>query len=153
MKKSPFIPTVWNKGKHIEPTTSKKVQLYDRYGRFINTFNSQIELSKYINCTPANVCKAKNKKLIKNYYIFDLDFDSNEILNNIQIEYSHIWNLEQTYGKILMFDCFENLITGFDSVKECSELTNIKTNSIYDVLLKRRKQCKGFIFKYNDDIV
>ena len=27
------------------------------------------------------------------------------------------------------------------------------SNSIYNVLCGKRKQCKGFIFKYNEDIV
>ena len=62
--------------------------------------------------------------------------------------------LLNTYeDKINMFDNFNNFICGFDSVKECSEITRLNSNSIYNVLCGKRKQCKGFIFKYNEDIV
>ena len=56
-------------------------------------------------------------------------------------------------GNIIMYDIFNNIIRTFKSVKEASEITNINSNSIYNVLCKKRIQIKGFKFKYRDDIV
>jgi len=53
----------------------------------------------------------------------------------------------------MMFDVFGNYITSFDTIKECSEITNINECTIRDSLTERRKQAKGFVFKYNEDIV
>ena len=150
---SPYIPQVWNKGLRFRPKKEDCLIVFDRYGRFINTFSYQTDIAKFIGCTPANLSKAKNLKIIKNYLVFDLNYDYNPIIEKIRTEYSFIYNLEQIPNKIMMYDNFENFITGFDNVHDASLITGLKEASIYDVLCGRRKQNKGFIFKYYDDIV
>lgn len=154
LKENPFIPQVWNKGlKGIRYTTEDKLIMFDRYGRFIKTYQCQIDIAKEINCTTSNLSKSKNKKPCKHYYIFDLDFDYKPIVEKLREEYKYLWELEKVDGKIMMFDIFDNYITSFDSVKECSEMTGLKYGTIRDSLTGRRKQAKGFVFKYNEDIV
>ena len=53
----------------------------------------------------------------------------------------------------MVYDNFDNFITGFDSVDSAAEIMNMKSNSIYGVLCGKRKQNDGFKFKYYDDIV
>ena len=153
LKQSPFIPIPWNKGLHIRPNKEDSLIVFDRYGRYINTFAYQTDIAKFIGCTTSNLSKAKNNKLIKNYYVFDLDFDYQKIIEQVRTDYLFLSELNPVLNKILMFDNFENFITGFESVHEASEITGLKEASIYDVLCKRRKQNKGFVFKYYDDIV
>lgn len=154
LKESPFMPQVWNKGlKGIRPNKDDCLIVFDRYGRYINTFAYQVDVAKFIGCTTSNLCNAKNKKPCKNYLIFDLDFDYQSKIEEIRNEYSFIYTLNQIPDKIMMYDNFENFISGFESVHEASLITGLKEASIYDVLCGRRKQNKGFIFKYYDDIV
>lgn len=153
LKQSPFIPIPWNKGLHIRPNKEDSLIVFDRYGRYINTFAYQTDIAKFIGCTTSNLSKAKNNKLIKNYYVFDLDFDYQKVIEQVRTDYLFLSELNPVLNKILMFDNFENFITGFESVHEASEITGLKEASIYDVLCKRRKQNKGFVFKYYDDIV
>lgn len=108
-------------------------------------------MSKFINCTTSNLSKAKNNKIIKNYYVFDLSFDYKGIINDIKCKYSFINNLEQIPNKIMVYDNFDNFISGFESVEEAAEIMNMKPDSIYGVLSGKRKQNEGF--KYYDDIV
>lgn len=153
LKESPFVPQVWNKGLSIRPEKEDSLILFDRYGRFIKTFAYQTDIAKFIKCTPANLSKVKNIKPIKNYLVFDLNYDYKKYIENVRNEYSFIYNLDPIPDKIMMYDNFENFITGFESVHEASLITNLKEASIYDVLCGRRKQNKGFIFKYYGDIV
>ena len=153
LKTSPFIPEIWNKGKSIRPQKGDCLIVFDRYGKFINTFAYQTDVSKFINCTTANLSKAKNNKIIKNYYVFDLSFDYKNIINDVKCKYSFINNLEQNPGKIMVYDNFNNFISGFESVEIAAEIMNMKPNSIYGVLSGKRKQNEGFKFKYYDDIV
>ena len=53
----------------------------------------------------------------------------------------------------MVYDNFDNFITGFDSVEIAAEILNMKPGSIYGVLSGKRKQNEGFKFKYYDDIV
>lgn len=154
LKESPFVPQVWNKGlKGIRPKKDDCLIVFDRYGRYINTFAYQTDVAKFIKSTTANLSKAKNEKIIKNYLVFDLDFDYQTKIEKIRNEYSFIATLNPVFDKIMMYDNFENFITGFENVHEASEITGLKEGSIYDVLCNRRKQIKGFIFKYYDEIV
>ena len=91
--------------------------------------------------------------MIKNYYVFDLNFNYQEVIKQVRTNYLFLDELNPVLNKILMFDNFGNFITGFESVHDISEITGLKEASIYDVLCKRRKQNKGFVFKYYDDIV
>lgn len=153
LKESPFIPIPWNKGLHIRPNKEDSLIVFDRYGRYINTFVYQTDIAKFIGCTTSNLSKAKNNKIIKNYYVFDLNFNYQEIIENIRTEYLFLSELNPIPNKIMMFDNFDNFITGFENVHDAAEITNLKEASIYDVLCGRRKQNKGFVFKYYDDIV
>jgi predicted GIY-YIG superfamily endonuclease len=153
LKDNPFIPEIWNKGKIIKPQKDDCLIVFDRYGRFINTFAYQTDIAKFINCTTANLSKAKNNKIIKNYYIFDLSFDYKKVIDNIKCKYNFMNNLEQNPNKIMVYDIFDNFISGFESVEIAAELMNMKSNSIYCVLSRKRKQNEGFKFKYYDDIV
>ena len=51
----------------------------------------------------------------------------------------------------MVYDNFDNFISGFESVEEAAEIMNMKPDSIYGVLSGKRKQNEGF--KYYDDIV
>lgn len=153
LKDDPFIPQVWNKGKSIRPNKNDCLIVFDRYGRFIKTFAYQTDVAKFINCTTANLSKSKNLKVIKNYYVFDLDYDYQSIINNIRSKYEFIFTLEQVPNKIMVYDNFDNFISGFNSVEEAADIMNMKSNSIYCVLSGKRKQNDGFKFKYYDDIV
>lgn len=153
LKNNSFAPEVWNKGKSIRPHKNDCLIVFDRYGRFINTFAYQTDVAKFINCTTANLSKAKNNKIIKNYYVFDLSFNYKEIIDNVKNKYNFINNLEQNPNRIMVYDNFDNFISGFESVEMASEIMNMKPNSIYCVLSGKRKQNEGFKFKYYDDIV
>lgn len=153
LKDNPFIIKIWNKGKSIRPNKNDCLIVFDRYGRFINTFAYQTDVAKYINCTTSNLSNAKNKKIIKNYYVFDLNFDYNSVINNVKCKYEIIQNINPVPNKIMVYDNFDNFIAGFDSVEDTAEILNMKPNSIYGVLSGKRKQNEGFKFKYYDDIV
>lgn len=146
----PYVKKVWNKGLSIRPDKDYSLIVFDRYGNYYDIFKYQTDVCKSINCTPANLSKSKNIKIIKNYYVFDLNFNYNEFINNIIEENNNILNFISTGNKILMYDIFDNLLSGFNTVKEASELTDLNENSIYNVLCGKRKQLKGFIFKYNE---
>ena len=111
-----------------------KVMLDELFGRnnYLTTFYIQV---RYPNKTLAE------------------DSDYQKIIEQVRTDYLFLSELNPVLNKILMFDNFENFITGFESVHEASEITGLKEASIYDVLCKRRKQNKGFVFKYYDDIV
>lgn len=152
-RESPFVPHPWNKGLHIKFKKDECLILYDRYGRFINTFSYQTDVAKFIGCTPSNLSNAKNKKQIKNYLLFDLDFNYQNVIEKIRNENYFVYTLSQIPNKIMMYDNFGNFISGFESVEEASKITGLVSNSIYCVLSGKRKQIKGFVFKYYDDIV
>ena len=153
----PYVKKVWNKGLSFRPDKDYSLIVFDRYGNYYDMFKYQTDVCKSINCTTTNLSKSKNKKIVKNYYVFDLDFNYKEFINNIVEENSNILNSNSMGDKILMYNIFNKFLLGFNSVKEASELTNLNENSIYNVLCGKRKQIKGFIFKYNeiqnDDIV
>lgn len=153
LKNNPFIPSIWNKGKSYTINKENKFIVFDRYGNFINTFKSELEISKFIQSTPQNISKSKNLKLIKNYYVFDLDYDYNLIIDSIKNKYSFLKELNNIPDHIMMYDVFDNFICGFNSVEEAARIMNINYNSIYCVLSNKRVQVRGFKFKYYDDIV
>lgn len=154
LKKQPYVKQPWNKG--IRNTTIDKDYeyiLFDRYGREIDIFKTQLEIKNQINCTLSNLCNAINNKVIKGHYVFKLSYDYLPLINEIRLESEKIFNLNISGDKVFCYDLFNNFITSFDSVSEASELTELNENSIYNVLCKKRKQLKGYVFKYNDDIV
>lgn len=154
LKNNPYIKSVWNKDKKGRyDKTNDTLIVFDRYGKYINKFKYQTDISILLKCTTANLSKAKNKKIIKNYYVFDLDFDYNKIITEIRKETEQIFSIFPTGNYIQVFDIFDNFITSFNSVAECAELLEMNENSIYYVLSGKRNQLKGYIFKYNDDIV
>lgn len=153
LKDNPFIPQVWNKGLSVRPEKEDNLILFDRYGRFIKTFSYQTDAAKFINCTTANLCKAKNKKPCKNYLLFDMSFNYIPIIEEIQNKYSFLFSSNKIPGHIMVYDNFNNFITSFETVDEAAEVMDMKSNSIYGVLCGKRKQNDGFIFKYYDDIV
>lgn len=154
LKDNPYVKQVWNKGLKIKPNKENfEFILFDRYGRYIDLFKFQTEICNEIKCTPANLSRAKNNKVIKDHYVFDVSFNYEEFINKVRTESEIIFNLNCSGSKVLLYDIFGNFITSFSSVKEASELTELNENSIYNVLCKKRKQIKGYIFKYNDDIV
>ena len=153
---SPFVVQPWNKGlkqERIEKPDS--IVLFDRYGRFIKTFSYQVDLAKYIKSTPANVSKYKNKKVHKDYLFFDISHDYEPIIDKIRSDYYFMYNTSDSNEvlKILVFDNFDNFITSYESVSDASSEMNLNKNSIYNVLCGKRKQVKGFKFKYSEDIV
>lgn len=154
LKENPYIKKVWNKGLKIEREKNNfDFILFDRYGRYVDLFKFQKEICNEIQCTSANLSKAKNKKIVKNYYIFDINYEYDPIINDVRKESEKIFNLNISGNKILLYDIFGEFITSFNSVREASILTELNENSIYNVLCKKRKQVKGYIFKYNEDIV
>lgn len=151
---NPYIKKAWNKGLKIDSIKeSFDYILFDRYGRYIDVFKFQTEICKELKCTPANLSKAKNNKLIKDHYVFDISFNYQDIIAKVRLESEIIFNLNYSGNKILLYDIFNNFITSFNSVQEASDLTELNENSIYNVLCKKRKQIKGYVFRYNDDIV
>ena len=153
LKDNPFIPQVWNKGLSIRPEKEDNLILFDRYGRFINTFSYQTDVAKFINCTPGNLSQAKNLKPCKNYLLFDMSYDYVPIIEEIRNKYSFLFSSNKVPGNIMVYDNFNNFITSFDTVEEAADVMDMKPNSIYGVLCGKRKQNEGFIFKYYDDIV
>lgn len=156
LNNDPFIVYAWNKGlKQERVAKPDSIILFDRYGRYIKTFSQQIDLAKYIKSTPANISKYKNKKVHKNYLFFDITYDYESIINKIRDEYYFIYNTSDSREllKILVFDNFDNFITSYESVSDASSEMNLNENSIYNVLCGKRKQIKGFKFKYFEDIV
>lgn len=156
LNNDPFVIQPWNKGlkqERIEKPNS--IIVFDRYGRFIKTFSYQVDVAKYIKTSSANVSKYKNKKIHKNYLFFDMTFDYESIINKIRSDYYFIYNTsdQENLSKILVFDNFDNFITSYDSVSDASSEMNLNENSIYNVLCGKRKQIKGFKFKYFEDIV
>lgn len=150
LNEDPYVKKVWNKGLSFRPDKEYSLIVFDRYGKYYDIFKYQTDVCKSINCTAANLSKCKNVKIVKNYYVFDLNYNYEEFINNVIEENNNILNFTSFGNKILMYDIFNNLLSGFDSVKEASELTNFNENSIYNVLCGKRKQLKGFIFKYNE---
>lgn len=154
LKTNPFIPTIWNKGKRYTINKENKFIVFNRYGNFVNIFKSELEISQFIKSNVSNVSNLKNKnKLLKNYYIFDIDYDYDKFINSINIKYDFLNNVNKVPNNIMMYDIFDNFICGFNNVKEASEITNINSNSIYYVLCNKRIQIQGFKFKYYNDIV
>ena len=152
LKNNPYIPIIWNKNKHYKLNKNLSFIMFDRYGRYIGQYSNLYEISKVIHSSVSNISRCKNVKRLKNYYIFDINYNYNSIINELIHQYNFI-NINNMDGNIIMYDVFNNIIRAFKSVKEASEITNINSNSIYNVLCKKRIQIKGFKFKYRDDIV
>jgi len=96
LKISPFIPQPWNKGlKGIRTVIDDRLIVFDRYGRFIKTYQYQTDIAKDLNITTANLSKAKNKKICKHHYIFDLDFDYQSVIKKVRDEYQYLQELEK----------------------------------------------------------
>lgn len=152
---SPFIIQPWNKGlKTGKVEKNECVILFDRYGRYIKKFTHQSDLAKFIKSTPANISKYKNNKVHKNYLFYDINFDYEPIISKLREDYWYVHNITPCeYKHILMFDNFDNFIVSFNTTEEASEFTELNRNSIYNVLCGKRKQIKGFKFKYFEDIV
>lgn len=155
LQDSPFVIQPWNKGlKTGRINKEESIILFDRYGRYIKKFTHQTDVAKYIHTSTSNVSHYKNKKVHKNYLIFDLDFDYEPIIDQLRKDYWFIHEIVPgEYKYILMFDNFDNFIISFDTTEEASEFTGLNRNSIYNVLCGKRKQLKGFKFKYFEDIV
>lgn len=154
LKDNPFVPQVWNKGKKFKANANncKKVLVFTCYGEFIKEFESQKLAAEFITATEDNIRKAKNKKIVKNYYVFDKDFDYSSIINEEKSKYDKIC-IPHFGTKFKMFNIFGTEISSWNSIKECETLTNLSYAGINSVLAKRRKQYLNFTFKYYDDIV
>lgn len=154
--KNAFVIQPWNKGIKTGRIDKKEsVILFDRYGRYIKIFTHQSDVSEFLHTSTSNISHYKNKKPLKNYLIFDIDFDYKSIINKLREDYWFVYTdlTSIDCNKILVFDVFDNFISSFETVIEASETMNLNCNSIYNVLCGKRKQLKGFKFKYSEDIV
>lgn len=53
--------------------------------------------------------------------------------------------------KVVMLEKDGTYIKTFDMIKEAEDFIGIKTNGVMQVLIKRNKTCKGFLFIYEDE--
>jgi len=53
--------------------------------------------------------------------------------------------------KVVMLDKNGTYLRTFDMIKDAEEFVDIKTNGVMQVLIKRNKTCKGFLFIYEDE--
>lgn len=154
LKINPYVKQVWNKGKNIKCSdkNDKKVIVFNIYGDFIAEFSPQNKAADFIGTSVGNLTKSKNKKPVKNHYVFDIDFEYKEIIENVKKE-SEKYFIKHYGTKFIMYDAFNNEISSWNSIRECESLLPLTYSGINSVLSNRRNQYLSFFFKYIDDIV
>lgn len=152
---NPFVIQPWNKGLKTGKIDKKEsIILFDRYGRYIKKFTHQTDVAEFLKTSTSNVSRYKNNKILKNHLIYDLNYNYEPIISELRQKYWYVHEVqEQEFKHILVFDNFDNFIISFNTTEEASEIMELNRNSIYNVLCGKRKQLKGFKFKYFEDIV
>lgn len=151
-------------GGRLEPSNKKETHLYDLNGNYIKSFTSRTDASEFIygdrrhagNISRAIIrgdfCKQYQVSdikyaYVKNYEAYKHDkyckmcqtirekYDNGKVLNFI--------NKKQ----ILQLDLEGNLVKEWESINTCKKagFTNVQA-----VIEGKRKQCKGFTFKYKE---
>lgn len=136
----PHKTKAWNQGKNytidVVPK-SKKIFVYDCYGRFIEELDSIILTSKKYNIASANIIAKLNKTngnmfcfMDNKTYFYNLKkFEDNKLENNIEV-----------------FTVFNESL-GYSTINKISKILEIHPYSIDSVIKGKRKQCKRYIFK------
>ena len=140
---------IWNKNKKSPTNKGTTIYVYDIYGRYYNTFPTIKLCADHFQIQSSSICTKLNKK--------DLKLIGNSIITKYCFfttpqQYTNILDLSNSDGNIVVYTIFNEFI-GYSSIKELNNLLDLEKSSIYGELNNKRKQLKGYIFKYRDDIV
>lgn len=150
-------------GHEIQPTNSKSVYIYDKYGNFVKEFPSYQKASLFIYGTEKNTgnisraiksgifCGDYQVNNIKVDFMKDYESYKDSTYSKLINQFKNKEGIEKNFGnpkKVGQFDLDGNLITTYKSLGECKRagFTNAQ-----GVIEGTRKKCKGFIFKYIDE--
>lgn len=118
--------------KEYKITEYNKYYIYDSKGNFIQGFDSNLEVVKFLDSDRANLNRA-----IKCNYKINGYFISTEKLDKIQV------TVTKLSGKLNQYDLDGNYIQSFDTIKQAKETTGLKLASI-SAAVRKCGQCNGF---------
>lgn len=155
-------------GRISKPLNSKEVHIYDINGKYLQSFMSQSDASRFIYGDTRNVgtiCRAiKTGEFCKGYqvsnikYPFMKDYETfkkgrySKMVKTIQATYLGTDNpaLQFTRAKkVGQYTLEGKLVKVWDSQTQCCKVG--KFTNVQAVIEGKRKQCKGFTFKYIED--
>ena len=153
-------------GKISKPMNSINIHVYDKNGRYIKSFNSQSDASRFIYGNTRSVgtinraCKTgefcKNYQVSRIKYPFMKDYETfkkgryNKMVKTINSKYSDNSVIQFTKAKkVEQYTLEGTLVKTWDSQTQCCKIG--KFTNVQAVLEGRRKQCKGYFFKYIED--
>lgn len=155
-------------GKISKPLNSKEVHIYDINGNYLQSFLSQSDASRFIygnSRYAGTISRAiKTGEFCKQYQVSNIKYPYmknyetykkskyNKIVNTIKATYKDTNNpvLQFTKAKkVGQYTLDGELIKIWDSQTQCCKIG--KFTNVQAVLEGKRKQCKGFTFKYIED--
>jgi group I intron endonuclease len=140
----------WNKGQFCPTNKGTKVFVYDIYGRFYSEFPAIVSANRHFKLSEKSTAieRKMNKKSL-------------QLSGRTSVIYYNFFTSPQKYNTLCSFSNEGNIVVktvfneflGFSSVKELVEKLNVTNVAVYSVLNKKRKQLKGYLLEYRNDIV
>jgi hypothetical protein len=117
----------------------KKVYQFDLDGKFIREFKSVRSASRELNISHSNISRCCNG-LYKHTYGFIFRYE--------RVNVNTIGNPNAVKKKVIELDKDGNTISEWESIMECSRLTNINSANISRVCNKKNKHANGRYFSF-----
>jgi hypothetical protein len=131
------------------PGKWKSIAKYNTEGELIKVYQSVKEAAKDNNLSPGNIgYVCNNKRDTCGGFVWRFFNNKNEA---IEIGLDKLKNRTQKGNscvKISQYDLDETYLGSYNSIKECEEKTGCSSSKIVLVCQGKRKQTKGFIFRY-----
>ena len=122
-----------------------QIKLYDKYGNFINHFDSIISGSKETGVpiqSISNSCRKKGLALTRNTYRWTYEYD--------EIDKSKI-KIPDNQKPVTQYDLQGNIIKKWNSIIEASKELNISCNNINACCKGRGKTYHGYIWRFSEE--
>lgn len=139
----------WSYNQTFEYTNEnlRKVWQYTLKGKFIRTFDSVSEAESILNLH--SIYQAATKHFNCGGFQWRFDMPNNNDIGPLVNIFTRV-----NSTPIIMIDINTNKEEYFNSIKECISIHNeLSVRSINNVLSRKSKTHKGYIFKYSEDIV
>lgn len=134
--------------KSIEKS-SKPVLCYDKDGKFIKKYDSVASAAEEVEGKGSNISRCCNKvRGYKILYGYIWRWESNPLQMS---ELKTLYNYKTT--RVLQFDLSGKHIKTFNSIAEASKEVGAEHSKISLVCQRKRQTSKGFIWRYDGDIV
>lgn len=139
---------------------------FDIYGKIFKIFDNHLIAAQYFDVLPAHI-----KQMYKNPILNKIQLRGNTKGYNfikksdIKLYKSDLINLKDYWNvmfnkfkslkgdKIIICDVFNKELGKCNDINQILEFFDVHSTTLYSVLNKKRKQAKGIIIKYNEDIV